>query len=116
MIWFVWFNQTNLTDQINPALLTLSHTLRHDATGSGNAGKELQPFPLSFCRKRRRLIELLLACVVLIDLASYNTVAFVSSGAKRITPSWRKLSLSEGLFPDIYTVQFLLNRLQDEQE
>jgi len=59
---------------------------------------------------------MLLACVVLIDLASYITVALGASGAKWMSPLAERIMNSlMGLLPAALAVQFLFNRLKGEQ-
>jgi len=54
----------------------------------------------------------LLACVVLVDLASYITLALGASGAKWMGPLAEKImTRSMGLLPATLAVQFLFNGL-----
>jgi multiple antibiotic resistance protein len=58
----------------------------------------------------------LLACVALVDLASYSTVALGASGAKWIDPIAEKIiTRSMELLPAAFTVHFLFNGLKGEQ-
>jgi hypothetical protein len=53
---------------------------------------------------------------VLIDLASYITVALGSSGAKRMSPLLEKIATHLiGLLPGARVVEFLFNGLKGEQ-
>ena len=57
-----------------------------------------------------------MACVVLVDLASYVTVAFGTSGAKWMNPLAEKImTCMMGLLPATLAVQFLFNGLMGEQ-
>ena len=59
---------------------------------------------------------MLLACVVLVDLASYITLALGASGAKWMGPLAEKImTRSMGLLPATLAVQFLFNGLKGEQ-
>jgi multiple antibiotic resistance protein len=57
-----------------------------------------------------------LACVVLVDLASYVTVALGTSGAKWMNPLAEKImTRMMGLLPAALAVQFLFNGMKGEQ-
>jgi multiple antibiotic resistance protein len=58
----------------------------------------------------------LLACVVLVDLASYIHLFLGASGAKWMNPLAEKIMTRlMGLFPTALAVQFLFNGLKGEQ-
>ena len=57
-----------------------------------------------------------MACVVLVDLASYVTVALGTSGAKWMNLLAEKImTLMMGLLPAALAVQFLFNGMKGEQ-
>ena len=59
---------------------------------------------------------MLLACVVLVDLASYIHLALGASGAKWIGPLAKKIMTRlMGLLPAALAVQYLFNGLKGEQ-
>jgi multiple antibiotic resistance protein len=58
----------------------------------------------------------LLACVVLVDLASYIHLALGDSGAKWMSPLAKKIMTRlMGLLPAALAAQFLFNGLKGEQ-
>jgi multiple antibiotic resistance protein len=58
----------------------------------------------------------LLACVVLVDLASYIHLALGASVAKWMNPLAKKIMIRlMGLLPAAHAVEFLFNVLKDEQ-
>ena len=57
-----------------------------------------------------------MACVALVDLASYITLALGASGAKWMNPLAEKIMTRlMGLLPAALAVQFVFNELKGEQ-
>ena len=104
-IWSVWFNQTNETDQINKRdqpLLAL--VARHSALTQPAVPIWAEPATISTVillemqiaswAHRVALLAVLLACVVLVDLASYIYLVLGASGANWMSPLSEKMMTS----------------------